>query len=596
MPVLDRQPPAQPALDTPVLEPRALERRLAERYPAWFTGARGWISRPLLRGFGRFSKLEQASVFLAANAHLRGFAFVEATLDFLRVRYTVDQVERARIPQTGRLLLVANHPAGAADALALLHLVGSVRRDVRIIANEVLSEIPGFGDLLLPIRVLGGRPSVESLQAVGQALDAGQCVIVFPAGEVSRLGWRGVADGQWRRGFLRFARASGAPVLPVRISGRNSALFYGASALYRPAGLALLPREIMARKGARIAIRIGSAMTLPDERDERKALASVRQALYAIGSRREAAARGPQPLVHAVDRAALMVELKAMQRLGQTPDGKRIYCGKLGADSPLLREIGRLREWSFRTVGEGTGRPLDVDAFDTWYEHIVLWDHEALEIAGAYRVARGNEVFAERGINGFYTRSLFRFPCELLPRLAEGMELGRSFVTPAYWGTRSLDYLWLGIGAYLRAHPDVRYLYGPVSISADLPIAAREQLVAYYSRYFGGEGPVAAANRPFRYLGTPPCFGALDADASFRVLKANLDALGSRVPTLYKQYTELCEPGGARFLAFGVDPDFNNSVDGLIEVDLARIRPKKRARYLGVDAATIASTDTQDPA
>jgi hypothetical protein len=178
----------------------------------------------------------------------------------------------------------------------------------------------------------------------------------------------------------------------------------------------------------------------------------------------------------------------------------------------------------------------------------------------------------------------------MLPRLVEGMELGRSFVMPKYWGTRSLDYLWLGIGAYLKKHPGVRYLFGPVSISAALPIAAREQLVAYYARYFGSEQQ-AAANHPFRFLATPPSFGELDAEASFRVLRDNLDALGARVPTLYKQYTELCEPGGARFLAFGVDPDFNNAVDGLIEVDLAHIRPKKRERYLGASTACLPRTD-----
>jgi hypothetical protein len=137
----------------------------------------------------------------------------------------------------------------------------------------------------------------------------------------------------------------------------------------------------------------------------------------------------------------------------------------------------------------------------------------------------------------------------------------------------------------------VRYLFGPVSISAALPIAAREQLVAYYARFFGSEQQTAAANRPFHFLAAPPCFGELDAEASFRVLKDNLDALGARVPMLYKQYTELCEPGGARFLAFGVDPDFNNAVDGLIEVDLARIRPKKRERYLGAAAACLPRSD-----
>lgn len=565
-----------------------LEKRLTEHYPSWFEGPKALLSRPLLRGLGRFSRLDEANAFIAAHPDKTGLAFVDAVMAHLRTRYTVDQVERERIPQTGRVLLVANHSAGIVDALALLHLAGSIRRDVRIVANDVLCALPAIRDLILPVRILGGRPSPESLQAIEAALAAEQCVIVFPAGEVSRLGWRGIADGRWRRGFLQFARATGAPVVPVRVGARNSVFFYGASALYKPAGTALLPREIMTRKGMRVDLRIGLPMPVLPDGDDHSALKSIRQALYAIGSRREATPRGPLPLVHSVDRMAVLAQLRAMTRLGTTPDGKRIYCGQLASDSPLLREIGRLRELSFRAVGEGTGKSLDVDAFDTWYEHIVLWDHEALEIAGAYRVARGDEVLAEKGLEGLYTASLFHYPCQLLPRLAAGMELGRSFVAPKYWGSRSLDYLWLGIGAYLRAHPEIRYLFGPVSISADLPIAAREQLVSYYSRFFGAQGQAVPANRPFRYLAVPPSFGELDAEASFRVLKANLDALGSRVPTLYKQYTELCEPGGARFLGFGVDPDFNNAVDGLIEVDLTRIRPKKRQRYL--DAPVIGAS------
>jgi putative hemolysin len=564
-----------------------LERQVATRFPHWFSGSRARLTRPLLHGFGRFSGLDEAEAFLQANQHLTGFAFVEAAMAHLGLRYTVDQVERERIPASGRVLVVANHPAGALDALALLHLVSTVRRDVRIVANDLLCALGGLRELLLPLRILGGRPSADSLAAIEAALQAEQCVIVFPAGEVSRLHWRGITDTRWRRGCLRFARNSGAPVLPVKIRARNSAFFYGASVLYKPFGTALLPREMFARRGRRIDLRIGQARMLPAEASPAAALASIRQALYAIGTRRETAPPGPEPLVPPVDRGMLLSALRNLPQLGSTPDGKRIHAGRLSSDSPLLREIGRLRELSFRAVGEGTGRRLDVDAYDTWYEHIILWDHEALEIAGAYRAARGEEVYAERGLEGFYTASLFRFGCAMLPRLAEGMELGRSFVAPAYWNSRSLDYLWLGIGAYLRRHPQVRYLFGPVTISAALPVAAREQLVAYYQRYFGGDAREAGANHPFRFLATPPDFGELDAEASYRVLKANLDALGARVPTLYKQYTELCEPGGARFLAFGVDPDFNNAVDGLIELDLQRIRPKKRERYLAADAGRL---------
>jgi putative hemolysin len=558
-----------------------LERRVAERYPEWFQGPRAAIAKPLLSRLGRWSRLRDVDAFLAKNAHLQGLALVEAAMEHLDVRYTVDHVERERIPQSGRVLIVANHPSGGIDAMCLLHLVGSVRSDVRIVANDLLGAVPGLRPLLLPLRILGGKPSPESLAAVEAALEREECVIVFPAGEVSRLGLAGIRDPRWRQGFLRFAAATGAPVLPVRVDARNSALFYGAAALCKPVGTALLPREMFARRGSRVSLRVGRVQRLAPEAPPETALAAVRQALYAIGSRREAAAVGPEPVVHAIDRRRLLDALAQLPCLGQTPDGKRIHAGPLAVDSPLLREIGRLREITYRAAGEGTGKRLDVDAYDTWYDHIVLWDPEALEIAGAYRVAPGERVLAERGLAGFYTASLFRYPCSHLARLAQGMELGRSFVAPRYQGSRSLDYLWLGIGAYLRTQPGVRYLLGPVSISADLPIAAREQLVAYYARYYGCREGAVAANRPFRFLAAPPAFGELDADTGFQVLKANLGALGARVPTLYKQYTELCEPGGARFLAFGVDPDFNNAVDGLVEVDLTRIRPRKRQRYLG---------------
>jgi putative hemolysin len=282
-----------------------------------------------------------------------------------------------------------------------------------------------------------------------------------------------------------------------------------------------------------------------------------------------------------VDPVAVRQAVLALPLLGSTGDGKQIRAGRLATGSPLLREIGRLREHTFRAVGEGSGRSLDLDAHDCWYEHIVLWDEAALRVAGAYRVARGAPVLAGHGLRGLYTASLFRYADEAIPRIVEGMELGRSFVAPEYWGSRSIDYLWQGIGAYLRQYPQVRYLFGAVSISAALPPQAREQIVAYYAHYHGARDQVAVSQRPFAYREAPAEFAAIDAETGLRVLKANLDALGASVPMLYKQYTDLCEPGGARFLAFGIDPDFSNSIDGLIEVDLLRMRPHKRRRYLG---------------
>ncbi len=556
-----------------------LETQLAARYPKWFRGRRAALAAPLLRGLGRWSRVHELQAFLEANAHLSGFALVEAALPFLRLEYQVDAEHRLRIPSRGRLLIVANHPSGARDALALMHLVGSVRRDVRIVANDFLSRIEGLRELLVPVRMLGGRPGAEAVRAVQAALEQEQCVIVFPAGEVSRLGPAGVTDGRWRRGFVRFARAANAPLLPVRIEARNSLLFYGASALYRPAGTALLVREML-RQGQRcIRLRVGEPMRLDHAHDERRSLARVRAAVYALDRRPRVPRPRMRPVAPPVAPARVREAVMAMECIGATADGKRICLGRLEAKSPLLREIGRLRELTFRAVGEGSGRALDLDAWDRHYEHIVLWDEPAGAVAGAYRLARGGSVLARHGLKGLYTASLFDYGESALPRLAQGLELGRSFVAPDYWGSRSIDYLWQGIGAYLGRHPGVRYLFGAVSISASLPPAAREQIVAYYARYHGHAADDATARNAFRPT-VPPQFETLDADMAMRVLRQNLDAMGATIPMLYKQYTELCEPGGARFLAFGVDRDFSDCIDGLIELDLQTVRPRKRQRYL----------------
>ncbi len=564
---------------------RPLEQQIAERFPHWFRGRRARLTRPALRSFGRWSGLDQAYAFLVAHAHLRDFEFLRVAMEFLNLRYQADEADRARIPASGRLLIVANHPSGALDAMALLDLVGSVRRDVRIVANDLLARIEPLAGLMLPIRMLGGQPGAESVRAIEEALQAGQCVIVFPAGEVSRLGPRGVTDTRWRRGFIRFARTTGAPVLPIRVQARNSAWFYGASALFKPAGTALLAREMFRRSQRRIRLRVGAPIRIEPAVPAAITLKRIRRALYALGRREPEPSSAALPLIPAVDATRLAIEIAAMESLGQTRDGKSIRVGRLAPDSMLMREIGRLREQTFRAVGEGTGRALDVDPYDAHYEHIVLWDAPARKIAGAYRIARGARVLSEHGLKGLYTGSLFDYGEAALPRIAQGMELGRSFVAPEYWGSRSIDYLWQGIGAYLVRHPQVRYLFGAVSMSAALPLHAREQIVSYYQRYYGADGEQVVSRAPFRYSAPPPSFDGLDADTAFAVLRANLDALGASIPMLYKQYTELCEPGGARFLAFGVDAAFSDSIDGLIEVDLHRILPRKRARYLGAEVA-----------
>lgn len=282
-------------------------------------------------------------------------------------------------------------------------------------------------------------------------------------------------------------------------------------------------------------------------------------------------------------------DLQACELLGETLDNKAIYLYKPKAEEGytcLLREIGRLREESFRLVGEGTGLDSDVDAYDLYYMHIILWDRSDREIVGAYRLCRTNIIF-DASPRPIYTASLFQYLPEAKTILTAGLELGRSFVQEKYWGSRSLDYLWSGIAAFLRRHPEYRYLLGAVSISNDLSLHAKELLVGYYRRYYGADHARVQCKHPFQISSKAQAhvadlFEGLDARQAFVVLKKQLRYLGYVVPVLYKQYTELTEPGGSQFLGFNIDPDFNDCIDGLVVVDIEKITQHKRKRY-GLD-------------
>lgn len=250
-----------------------------------------------------------------------------------------------------------------------------------------------------------------------------------------------------------------------------------------------------------------------------------------------------------------------------------------------MREIGRLREVAFRAVGEGSGCRRDIDRYDAYYEHLILWDDEASEIVGAYRLGNTQTIVDLYGQKGLYTDSLFNYGQQMQPYFHQGLELGRSFVQPKYWGMRSLDYLWYGIGAYLKQNTNIRYLFGPVSMSNSMPKAAKDLMVYFYKLYFQSTFDLASSKRPYQISEIvlnelKTAFSGNDYKQDFIKLKSMLANMGCNVPTLYKQYSELTEVGGVQFLDFGVDPDFADCIDGLVLVDTHKLKPNKKARYL----------------
>ena len=566
----------------------SIDKNLIERVPWLAQHPR--IRRPVAGVLGRLADEAGFNRALSAAGGVEGLPFVDRSLKVLGVSGKVNSGDRENIPVDGPLLVVANHPLGIVDALALLQLVGSVRQDVRILGNDWLSLVEPLRPLLLPVDVFG-KGAASKLRNIYRALDNGEALVVFPAGEVSRLGPGGLRDGPWSDGFARLALRSKAPVLPVHIAARNSAMFYGLSMLAKPLSTAMLPREAVSPVQPRIGFTVG-ALVGAEELEQRsggdpaQAAKLMRRHIYRVARHRGLIFGGQAPLALPEPTEAVTAELAARaEKLADLPDGKQALLFSGDVDSAVMREIGRLRELTFRKVGEGTGARRDLDAYDGYYEHLVLWDPEPQRIVGSYRFGHGGKIIAERGLAALYTSSLFNYSPALESRLAQGLELGRSFIAPAYWRSRALDQLWQGIGLYLQRYPELRYLFGPVSMSINLPREAREWIAAAHQHYFGAPG-LAAARQPFVVSGevlerVRADLAGLEPAEGLGKLKHHLDALGVSMPVLYRQYVDLVEPKGVQFLDFGEDPGFSGCVDGLVMLDLANLKPAKRARYLG---------------
>lgn len=535
---------------------------------------------------------DEINHFINTHRHLEGFEFNDAVLDYFDFSFSISNRDRERIPDQGRVLIVANHPIGSLDGLALLKLVSEIRSDVKIVANSLLSQIDPLDNLFLSIDNMSGKAvHRESLQEIKAALEAEQAVIMFPTGEVSRIKPNGVRDGKWKTGFLYLAKKTNSPILPIHVMAKNSAMFYTLSTMFKPLGTMMLVNEMFNKQDQEIAFRIGNL--IPWESIEKldlnkKALAKrMRKQVYRLNKKKKPELfETVENVIHPAKSRLIRKELQQSQLIGSTQDGQQIYLFDYQPNSSVMREVGRLREISFRMVREGTGHSIDLDEYDRTYRHLILWDEKELEIVGSYRIGEASKIIKKQGVSGLYSNTLFEYDQSLMPYLENAIELGRSFIQPRYWGKRSLDYLWYGIGAYLKQNPDIRYMYGPVSLSASYPEKAKKLISGFYSQLFGSEQPFARARTPFKvkhynkFDAFCPLSNEDDYKPAYSLLKNKLDELGVRVPTLYKQYVELCHPGGCQFIDFNEDENFSDCVDALILVDVEKVKAKKRDRYI----------------
>ena len=565
-----------------------IQQAISTKYPT-ITKLPFVIKKPMFGFIKKLIRENEINSFLKKNEKTGPFEFIDAVLDYFNFSYKVSSNQIENIPTSGRVIIIANHPLGALDALSLIKLVKEVRSDIKVIANDVLSQVNQLKPILLNIDAFGSKISKDTIEQIYNSLDNEEAVIIFPSGEVSRVRPNGVKDTKWHKGFLKFALKKSAPILPIYIKAKNSALFYTMSTINKKLSAALLPYEMFNKKNRSLEFVIGEIIPFKSFQQNnfnmKTKVKLFKKHLYNISKNRKPIFSTQKCIARPENRQHIKEELATATILGETSDDKKIYLFDYQSESSVMKEISRLRELTFRKVEEGTGKKRDLDEFDEYYKHIVLWDNEKLEIVGSYRIGESDFINEYFGKEGFYSNSLFSFSDEFERYLSNSIELGRSFVQPKYWGSRALDYLWQGIGAYLYKNPQIRYMFGPVSLSSSIPKGAQNLIIYHYSKYYGANSNLVKPNNPFILTKSEKSemdyiFTGKDEKENFLILKEQLECYNTTVPILYKQYTELCEDGGISFMGYNIDENFNNCLDTFILVDIQKIKEKKRKRYI----------------
>jgi putative hemolysin len=563
---------------------------------------------PWARPFMPIRRLDRLYATALANTQTGGNVF-DSLLREMNVEYAVREADLKNVPAEGPCVVFANHPFGMLDGIIMAALMLRLRPDVKMLANQML----GCMEELTPYYVLvdnmmGEGHENANRKGIREALDwvkQGHLLIVFPAGEVSS--WsrhhRRVLDPQWNRNMARIARMTGAKSIPAFITGTNSVGFHLAGIINPRLRTLFLPHELINKYGRRLEVRLGSPVesaTLKAIHDDEKAIDLLRwnSSLLALRDRitspRTRFFQGHWHPRHAVappeDPAVLLHELQSLPpgSLLETVGEMSVYALSSRQAPRVVREIGRLRELTFRASGEGTGKARDLDRFDAYYTHLVLWNNQRREIAGGYRICNVQRVLHRYGMRGLYTASLFRFQPAFFAKVGPAIELGRSFVSLDYQRQYApLLVLWKGIGSYIVSHPETPILFGAVSISADYSMASREVLTSFLGAHtvdaellkmLRPKHPPRAASENVQENEIFSRVFSLD-DLSEWISMFESDGKG--VPVLVKHYMKL----GGKFLGFNVDAKFSNVLDGLLMVDLRAAKPELLARYLGKSGA-----------
>ncbi|MDQ1362954.1 MAG: hypothetical protein QG652_814 [Pseudomonadota bacterium] len=539
--------------------------------------------------------------------NLNTSSFLRYSLDTLNVTPHMASGSLDSIPQQGAVIVVANHPFGAIEGMALADLLLQRRRDVKILANEFLQRVPELADLFIGVDVFGnrqgGNTNIHGIKKAVSHLNNQGLLLVFPAGEVSawHLRQQNITDREWHRIIGMMMRKTGAACMPVYIEGQNSILFHAAGILHPRLRTLLLARELLNKRNKSVRLHIGdligNAEIRPLATDE-AITQYLRLNTYLLarradnpGKAQDQQATHAQPVMPAIENRLLLQDISKLSAACNmlTTDQFDVYCAPASELPHVLPEIGRLRELTFRSVGEGTGTACDLDQYDDYYQHLFIWDREQQVIVGAYRLGLTDRILAAKGVKGLYSRSLFNYRRQFLLSLGHSIEMGRSFVRAEYQRSLSpLLLLWKGIAAFVARHPHYTTLFGPVSISNDYSAVSRSLLTQFLQIHYYDKNraqqikPTRRQKHPRNIFWTTGMLRQLEDEQLISKLIYRLEG-DKGIPVLIRQYLNL----NGRLVCFNVDRNFNDALDGMIVVNLTEVPERTLGRYMGREQAAL---------
>lgn len=522
-----------------------------------------------------------------------GIDFINSVIETLEINFEIDEKELKRIPQTGPFITVSNYPLGGIDGLILMKLMSEIRPDFKFLANLIIHNIEPIRNFSIAINEIEndrlGKPSFSGIKNAWTHLRAGNALGIFPAGEASAYNsdFNVVTDKIWKASLIKFIKKANVPVVPIYFKGMNTFFYHFLGNIHPLLQAARFRKELFNKKNKEIKIRIGNPISVQEQsefEDYNVFGRYLRAKTYALGTTLEVKKffspkfipkiSKIQPIIPAVDSGLIFKEIDSAKKdhLLFSSGDFDIICAPYSIIPNVLTEIGRLREITFREVGEGTNKSLDIDEFDLYFHHLIVWDRINNKISGAYRIGKGKDIIQQYGLKGLYIHTLFKFNKYMVNVLSESLELGRSFIVKEYQRRPlSLFLLWKGILYFLLKNNEYRYIYGPVSISNEFSKLSKSLIVDFFETWYYNE-ELARNVKPRRKFKIK-----LDYNIDNKIL---LKEIGNdivkldkyiqeiepkfRIPVLLKKYLSL----NGKIIGFNVDPKFNDCLDGLMFVDI----------------------------